>query len=265
MRNSFILRNQLSKSPRVLVDSLDIREHGYENAKELLEKAFGSDLPRKYDVIKRLANIKLNLNGDPYVFIGEIISVINSFDNLEINVTTVLQYFIWTGLNQKFQNHLINITNVAKPSLDQIETHIFEATERYVRQGEQQKAKAVSSDSNKKDKVTTALATNVNVGRKESYKVCILCEDDGKSNIGHVTKDCPIYKTANQKVVKLRYLKACTRCSYRNHTTKDCRFKFGSKCRQCGGNHFTYPCVSVGKKTKDSEETSLNKKKFQYQ
>ena len=161
------LRNQLSKSPRVLVDSLDIQEQGYENAKELLEKAFGSDLTRKYDVIKRLANIRLNSNDDPYVFIGEMRSVINSFDNLEINVATVLQYFTWAGLNQKFQSQLINIINVAKPSLDQVETHIFEATERYVRQGEQQKAKTISSNSNTKHKETTALATNVNVGKKE--------------------------------------------------------------------------------------------------
>ena len=73
--------------------------------------------------------------------------------------------------------------------MDQIETHIFEATERYVRQGEQQEAKAISSDSNKKDKVTTTLATNVNVGKKESYEVCILCDYEGKSNIDHVTKD----------------------------------------------------------------------------
>ena len=63
-------------------------------------------------------------------------SIINSFRNLKIDVDTVLQYFIWNGLNDRFQNHLISITNNVKPSLDEIATHIFEATERYVRQNE---------------------------------------------------------------------------------------------------------------------------------
>ena len=98
------------------------------------------------------------------------------------------------------------------------------------------------------------------MGRKESYKACFLCEDDGKSIINHDTKDCPIYKIANQKVDKLRNLKACTRCSYKNHSTKDCRSKFSLKCRYCGVNHFTCLCVSVGKNAKDSEENGLIEK-----
>ena len=36
-----------------------------------------------------------------HVFIGEMRCVIDSFDNFEMNVTTVLQYFIWTGRNKK--------------------------------------------------------------------------------------------------------------------------------------------------------------------
>lgn len=254
------LRNQLSKSPRVLVDSLDIQEQSYENAKELLEKAFASTLTQKYEALHRLSSLKLLYNADPYTFIGDMRSIINSFKSLNIDVDTVLQYFIWNGLNDRFQNHLISITNNVKPSLDEMETHIFDATERYLRQNEKFKDfKSKDSKSfhknvhegNKQEKSSTMMATNVNYKRQ-----CVLCNSDKSSDDNHMLRDCPVYIDPSQKVERLKSLKACTRCSYRNHETKDCHFKFSSKCKGCAGNHFTYLCVSESKR---NETTKVGK------
>ena len=130
------LRNQLSKSPRVLIDSLDVKEQCYVKAKELLQKAFGSTLTQKYNAIQRLSEMKLGYNGDPYSYIGDIRTITNSFKTLKIDVDTILQYFIWNGLNDRFQSHLTQITNESKPSLSEINDNIFEATERYIRQSD---------------------------------------------------------------------------------------------------------------------------------
>ena len=60
------LSKQLSGSPKILVNSLDVDQQRYDCAKELLIKAFDSALTSKHDLINRLARIKLQENADPY-------------------------------------------------------------------------------------------------------------------------------------------------------------------------------------------------------
>ena len=43
-----------------------------------------------------------------------------------------LQFFFWNGLNENFQDQLINITNHTRPSLQETNDNFFEATERYL-------------------------------------------------------------------------------------------------------------------------------------
>ena len=256
------LRNQLSNSPRVLIDSLDIQEQSYEKAKELLTKAFASPLTKKYEAIQRLSEIKLGYNDDPYTFIGDMRSITNAFNSLDIDVDTILQYFFWKGLNDRFQTHFIQITNKSKPSLSEINDNIFEATERYTRHNEKIKeikskgAKCNTADQSK-GKTTTALATNVKTGKSEFVKQCNLCASDGKTNIDHTIRDCSIYSTPKQKVDKLKSLNACTRCTFANHETKGCKFRFSSRCRVCNGFHFTYLCIAS---CKDIKESNTNRK-----
>ena len=252
------LRNQLSKSPRVLIDSLDVKEQCYVKAKELLQKAFGSTLTQKYNAIQRLSEMKLGYNGDPYSYIGDIRTVTNSFKTLKIDVDTVLQYFIWNGLNDRFQSHLTQITNESKPSLAEINDKIFEATERYLKQSDKFKENRNKSNFHKNvdsppaynkhlNRGTTVMATNVNSKRMGKFRSCSLCSSDGKSNVDHDLKNCPVYEKPQEKVDKLISLNACTLCSYGNHETKACQFRFSSRCRLCQGFHFTYLCT--GKKS----------------
>ena len=53
------LKGQLHKGPKALVSSLEPTEQTYESAKELLTKAFAYPVTQRYDVIKRLSELKL--------------------------------------------------------------------------------------------------------------------------------------------------------------------------------------------------------------
>lgn len=87
------LRGQLCKTPKSLVESLDIEEQQYETAKELLTKAFGSTLSQKYDTIKKLSELQLKIDGDPFEYICSMRTITSSFKNLSIDTNIVLQYF----------------------------------------------------------------------------------------------------------------------------------------------------------------------------
>ena len=86
------LKGQLHKGPKALVSSLEPTEQTYESAKELLTKAFAYPVTQRYDVIKRLSELKLTTSTDVYVFISEVCSIISTFKLLEID--TVLKFFI---------------------------------------------------------------------------------------------------------------------------------------------------------------------------
>ena len=51
-----LLKSQLRGSPRNLIESLDVDSEQYEKGKELLKKAFDSDLTGKYEIIGKMAS-----------------------------------------------------------------------------------------------------------------------------------------------------------------------------------------------------------------
>ena len=233
------LRKQLYSSPKVLIDSLDVDQHSYNTAKDLLEKAFDSKLNAKYDLIKTLSLLKLPPNGDPYLFIGEMRSIISDSKSLNITVDEFLQYFIWHGLNDSFQNHLTSITNKSKPSLAEINDKMFEATERYLKQVTVKPVKRKSKEVFNSEKFSsTSMA--VNISKPKIY--CVLCSHDGGES-NHPMRLCPKYETAKNKFDKLKFINACTKCSFKNHDTRSCKFKFKSNCQHCNGAHMTFLCL----------------------
>ena len=101
------LRDQLYGGPRDLVDSIDVEKQSYETAVDLLEEFFSGAIRAKFDLLSKLQNLKLQYNSDPYSFVGEIRTLRSSADNLKLTVDEVLQYFIWSAMNEKFQDILI--------------------------------------------------------------------------------------------------------------------------------------------------------------
>jgi len=237
------LRKQLTGAPRVLVDSLDVSEQSYETAKDLLLKAFHSNLNSKHDIIRELTNLNLKENEEPYAFLGAMRTILAGVSSLSITTDDILQYFVWQGLNNDFKSHLVSITNKCKPSIQEINDNIFEASERYVGQIEQKRVKS-GKDTVKQNRLrdapvdATAMAADVHVNKTS----CNMCSHD-KKKADHSLPTCPIYDSPKKKIEKLRLLNACTRCSFFNHKTNNCKFKFKSPCRHCNGDHMSYLCM----------------------
>ena len=245
------------------MSSLEPTEQTYESAKELLTKAFASPVTQRYDVIKRLSELKLTTSTDVYEFISEVCSIISTFKLLEIDVDTVLQFFIWNAMNDQFQSQLIQITNETKPDLEKIMTSIFSATERYMKTKEKasdkrsrNRLKEIISESNTFPKrlpdttETNNLAVKIN---SRPFRPCCICTSNKESKVTHTLKDCPVYDTPSKKRQKLDSLKFCSKCSFMNHRNKDCRFKFSSPCRICKGQHLTYLCSSSTERLEPNE------------
>ena len=65
------------------------------------------------------------------------------------------------------------------------------------------------------------------------------------------------------KVNKHKSIKGCIKCGFTNHETKDCRFKFQSKCRTCSRDHMSHLCLKSssnnnGKKNEVPNKTQIN-------
>lgn len=237
------LQNQLLNEPLTLIKSLKVEDHKYETARDLLQKAFASPIVQKYEVLKSLSCMSMSDSDDPYEYIGKMRSISDSFDQLSIDSKTILQYFFWHGMNSEFQNQLVQITNNSKPSLDEINTHVFEATERYMNAG--CKPKVRPSVSSKKQ--TFVHAVDVDVGRRQ---YCSLCSSKLDKDFSHSTYKCPKYSSPNSKRDRLRSLNGCLKCANITHTTDNCKFKFRQKCHRCSKFHFSFLC------TADSNQSS---------
>ena len=256
------LKSHVSKSPRALINSLSATEQSYQSAKKLLEDAFASPLNQRYKVIKKLSELKLTLNSDVYEFISEIRSIRSSIDIMKIDIELIIQYFVWNSMNERFQDQLVQITNNPKPTLQLIMDNIFPATERYLRLNEKiddRKNKQNFSTHNKSNDYsspvrTNNLAINVNSPKIASKNICPLCTQGGKS-ASHSLRDCRTYPTPTDKVNKLRSLNYCAKCSFMNHSTDQCRFKFKSNCRQCSGSHLSFLCITSNN---DRKQTHSN-------
>lgn len=234
------LRGQLTKTPRVLIDSLDIQEQNYEKAKELLIDAFGSETVQKFDAIKKLSNLKLGDSTDPYTFIGDVRSVMCSFENLNVDIETMLQYFVWNAMNDQFQSQLVSITNQTRPDIKEIMDNIFVAAERYRDLTNKNRSRR---DVQKEQSVTRPRTVNyaVNIDSSTLEGDCILCK--GK----HKVRECSNYSDPSSKLSKLRELGGCIKCGFLGHKSFHCKYKFKSKCRLCQKDHMTFLCINEQK------------------
>ena len=234
------LKGQLNKGPKALVNSLDVNDQAYSIAKDLLIEAFASPVTQKYDCIKRLTNLKLTSSADVYEYISDIRSIISNVKVLNIDVNTIMQYFIWNSMDSLFQSELIQITNCSKPDLDKIMTNIFPATERYIKACENARGKYNIGNATSRAIETNNFAVKT---KSNSFRPCLLCVSDKNNNVTHTLRDCTVYKDPRHKVKRLEYYNFCSKCSFTNHISKNCRFKFPSPCKHCKGSHLTFLCL----------------------
>lgn len=253
------LKRQLFGEPLTVIKSLSAASQSFECAKTLLEEAFATKTTQRFDVIKRLSELKLG--SDAYEFISEMRLITELIKSLNIGIETVLQYFIWNAMNTTFQNQLVNICNSNKPSLQEINENIFKALDRYKDINAAIKNRRSNNNNYRSSSDVdgvSAMATNVNFGGKtfgsKSRFFCSMCSVDGHRESSHSTRDCTKYTTPDEKCKQLEKLSACSKCGYANHKTNSCSFKFAKTCFQCGGNHMTFLCNNSQQKN-SSENT----------
>lgn len=164
-----LLKRQLKGAPLTLINSLGISEQSFEHARDLLEKAFSSETTKKFDAVRRLANLKFS-SSDLYEYVGEIRLVQNLFDSLNIDRDFILQYFIWNSIDTNLQSQLVTITNSNKPTLKEINDNIFKAIDRYTEVNEKSR-KVLGKTSH--DNVS-GLAANIDFKLGNNFVVCVV-------------------------------------------------------------------------------------------
>lgn len=222
------LSKQLSGPAKKIIESLSLNDLNYDSAKTLLSEAYSNKLDQQFSVIRNLTNLTLNDNAsDAFSWIGDARLIDEQIRTLDITADIFAQYFLWKGLNDDFQRHLVAITRKSRPSLAELRTSMFEANSRYV---EQRK--------NSPQSISVSAASI----RSESKVQCSLCTYDKSEDKFHKLVSCPKYIDVNSKLVKLRSVNGCTKCGFTNHNTKACTFKFFKNCFRCNGSHMTYLC-----------------------
>ena len=259
-----LLKQQVSGRASYLINSLETSKQSYKEAKALLESALASPLNLKFEAIQRLVDLKLSYETDPYYFISEFRIIRESFTSLKIDMNMILQFFIWNAMNDTFRNQVINITLDNKPSLDDIETHFFEATERYLvatKKFNERKSK-MHEKSKSSSKSNTIMAVNISSDKPSvsGFRPCSLCSKEDRF-ADHPLYKCTRFETPLDKAEELKRLKGCTKCGYLSHEESSCRFRFNSKCRNCRQYHFSFLCQNQQGSTSEHKNGKKEVKK----
>ena len=245
-----LLKQQISGRALLLLNALEADKKGYQHAKTLLTSALASKDSQIFCVIKQLANMKMTYNSDPFEYVAKMKTIMEATDKLKIDTDTFLRYFFWTGLNESFQNHMVQITNESKPTLKQINDKFFEASERYkISQSHYHKKNAARATSSKSEQPHSSSVFAVKVDyekNKPNFRPCILCAHVNKDTTHPIFK-CPNFVDAPAKRKQLDLMKGCTKCGHANHAASECQFKFKMKCKHCQGWHFGFLCTSSKK------------------
>ena len=252
-----LLKQKLKGRSLTLVESLEVGSQSYTKAVELLRSAFDSPEVRKFEIIRQLSDLRLTHDSDPYEFISQYRKLSESVNSLDISVETFLQFHFWSGLNESFKTHFVQLTNKTRPSLKELNSNFFDVCERYVT------AKKSSSKYDNKfegknkniTKTESSYAARVDRGSENVSKArtCSLCRLDSTDD-NHLTYQCPIYKDSKAKLQRIKNFNGCERCGNASHNSKNCKFRFRRRCH-CGNWHFSFLCPGVSANVIAVQET----------
>ena len=254
-----LLKQQITGRVSALIDSLEVDKQTYNSAKALILKAIASPEKQKFNTIKQISQMKMSAKTDPFEYISKLKNVKENVKKLNIQVDDVLQYFFLDGMEEEFKSQLVNLTQKTMPTVDEMEPHLFEASERYINI----KSKSVKKvEERKPNKEVISFATNVNHESPKitNLKPCVLCTE-----ATHAIYNCPTFETPKDKIDKINHLNGCIRCGLLNHKSGSCRFRFVTRCQSCYKWHMTYLCNEKGvnktKESRDIKESKLSKPK----
>ena len=242
-----LLKQQLEGRSKVLLSSLEADKQKYKDAKDLLITAFASDSIRKCAAIRRLTELRLKRNDDPFTFISQLRTICESVKVLKITADDFLQYFSWQGLPDEFQKELIQITGDTHPSISDILKNFFTACERF--ENAQTVANTISSfnkgPNKHKTESTVNMAVKVNYKPRKVVTACSICSKVKGQLADHALFKCPNFTTPETKLAEIKSLNGCVRCGSLEHKTTSCAFRFKKKCYKCQQWHFSFLCSKV--------------------
>jgi len=245
-----LLKQQLSGRALTLVNSLESNRQGYLFAKDLLVEALASDEIQIFNTIRQISELKLSLKADPFEYISKVRLLSENVRKLKIDVDHFMQYFVWLGLNESFQEQVIHITNKIRPNFDEIMKNYFTASERYCLVQKKSKVDKLTELSRPVSNELNSFATNVNYGSSngfrsrdvKKFRQCNLCPIPENSQPTHPMYKCEKYADSKSKLRRLSELNGCSKCGYTNHQVATCRYKFAQKCRYCKDWHQSFLC-----------------------
>ena len=252
-----LLKLQVTGRATKLIDSLQADKQGYSEAKKLLEEALASTELQKFETIKRMAEMRLTYEDDPFDYISVMKSTDANFKKLSITLDDVKRYFFWVGLNESFKSQLVNLTGETRPSLTEINDNFFKASERYILS--QERFKKRKNDKSKTHEKTKANSNAVDAKSKSNakpFKPCTICTEIEKKAADHPLYFCKRFNSNSARVNELKRLKGCSRCALFSHSDEKCNFNFKSKCKHCQGDHFSFLCVQDKVNSSTNEGTS---------
>ena len=99
-----LIKQQITGKALYLIDSLEPRKRTYNEAKQLLLDAFASRPVQISNILKLMINLKLNYNGEPFKYLGEVRKIKQALESLTITTDEILNFFALNGLNDSFKN-----------------------------------------------------------------------------------------------------------------------------------------------------------------
>ena len=240
------LERQLRGSAKDLIDSVSINSMDYNTARNLLDKAYLHNSVQQNNVIKRILDLQLDAN-NPYKWISQARILRDDVISTQITTDIFLRYFFWRSLDEPFRQAIISITGETRQTLASILDKFFDANIRIEDLKKIGTPSVPTSHSNHSNppQSTIAMATGSSTSSNSQSKQaknkdpkCVLC------SLGHRTVQCDKYKTAKEKVKRLKELKRCEFCMLNNHVSSNCKAKFYQPC-PCSGKHLKFLCTQT--------------------
>ena len=217
----------------------------YEMARDLLETAFSSRVSQQYSVIEKIINLKLNSSKHNHQWASKARVLTEEVRRLNIDGETFTQYFLWSGMNNDYKNAFMSVTNNNNPSLDEMIDNCYNAFGRMLKGSMETRTVNFSEVGNFRDNSEYKSINKVTARKTIECGLCMKLDDSSIKN--HKLKDCPKYRTPEQKLDKIRQYNGCVKCGYLNHTVANCRYRFPGKCTKCHEYHAYFLCVAANK------------------
>ena len=158
-----LLKQQVTGRAACLLSSLELDKQKFSDAVQLLKDAFGLPDQQKFNTIKRLAELNLSYDSEPFSYISEVRNIIENIKVLHVEVEDFVRFYFWKGLNDTFKAQYVQVTNTVRPSLSELIDNFFAASERYAIQ-----CNKFKNRKNDKPNKVTSLAINVNNSKSKS-------------------------------------------------------------------------------------------------